>query len=180
MYVSMTCLILVLFFSLTGITLNHPEWTFGIKDVRKNFEGKLATGAIAGDKVDWLKVVEQLRVEHPIKGAASDMRVDGDEGSLSFKAPGYSAECFFKMADGRYQLSITTQGVVAVINDLHRGNNSGQAWSWLVDMSGVALAFMALTGIGIMFYLKKSRVPAFTLCAIGLIVFSVMVAAASR
>ncbi len=171
MYVSMFCLLVILFFSFTGITLNHPEWTFGIKDVKKEFTGKLQPGAISGDKVDWLKVVEQLRKDQPVKGTATDMRVDGDEGSLSFKSPGYSAECFFKLADGSYQMRITSQGLVALVNDLHRGRDSGHTWSWLIDLSGVVLVFVSLTGLGIMFYLKKSRVAAFALCGIGTCLF---------
>ena len=176
----MFCLLLILFFAVTGVTLNHPEWNFGIKDVSKQVNGKLLPGAISGVKVDWLKVVEQLRKDQPVKGFATDMRVDGDEGSLSFKAPGYSAECFFKLADGNYQMRTSSQGFVALMNDLHRGRDSGSTWSWLIDISGFVLIFVSLTGLGIMFYLKKSRVAAFVLCGIGTILFLVLVFVAAK
>jgi len=180
MYVSMFSLIVVLFFAVTGITLNHPEWTFGGKEVHRQYKGKLDPRAITDDKVDWLKVVEQLRKDQPVRGAASDMRVDADEGSLSFKAPGYTSECFFKLADGSYEMRTNSQGWVAAMNDLHRGRDAGGAWFWLIDLSGVILAFVSVTGLGIMFYLKKSRVATFILCGIGLVVFAALMAGALR
>lgn len=180
MYFSMTSLIIVLFFALTGMTLNHPEWTFGIKDVQHVYHGTIAPGAISGDDVAWVKVVEQLRSEHAIRGAASDMRVDAGEGSVSFKGPGYDADCFFETSNGKYELTTRTQGFVGWVNDLHRGREAGKGWSLLIDLSGAVLAFIALTGLGIMCYLKKSRVPTFILCGLAIVGFAVMVAQASR
>lgn len=180
MYTSMSCLIIVLFFAVTGITLNHPDWTFGLKDVSHKYEGVLPAGVISGDKVDWLKVVEQLRKDHPIRGVASEMRVDSGEGSLTFKSPGYDADCFFKIPSGKYELTTRTQGLVGIINDLHRGREGGPAWSFFIDLSGAVLFFIAATGLGIMFYLKKSRIATFILCGIGLLVFGALVMAAAR
>jgi len=180
MYVSMSSLIIVLFFALTGITLNHPEWSFGGKEVQRKYEGTISKDALTDEKVDWLKVVEQLRLEHPIRGAASDMRIDAGEGSLSFKAPGFDAECFFKIDTGKYELTTRVQGLVGLMNDLHRGRDSGTSWMWLIDLSGVILTFIALTGLGIMFYLKKSRKATFILCVVGVAVFGFLVMAAVR
>lgn len=180
MYTSMTALIVVLFFAVTGITLNHPEWNFGIKDVEKKYTGVISPDAIKGDKVDWLKVVEQLRKAHPVTGAASDMRVDSGEGSVSFKAPGFDADCFFKTSSGRYELTTRSQGLVGIVNDLHRGREGGPAWSFLIDLSGAGLSFITLTGLAIMFYLKKSRTAAFAMCAIGAAGFAVVLISATR
>lgn len=37
-------------------------------------------------------------------------------------------------------------GFGAVINDLHKGRDSGDTWQWLIDISAVLLAFVSLTG----------------------------------
>lgn len=179
-YTSMISLLVVLFFALTGITLNHPEWTFGGREVQTKYQGTLKPESVVDGKVQWLAVVEQLRAEHPVRGAAADMRVDGDEGSLSFKAPGNTSDCFFNIKNREYDLSITAQGLVGVMNDLHRGRDSGSAWAWVVDVSGVFLTVISLTGLGILFYLKKSRVAGFSLAAAGIIVIAVLAYLASK
>lgn len=174
LYTSMICLMVVLFFSVTGITLNHPEWTFGPLETKSKFNGELRADSIAGDKVDWLKVVEQLRAEHPVHGVAGDMRIDGDEGSLTIKAPGNVADCFFSLETRKYELTINTQGVLGVLNDLHRGRDSGRPWSWLIDLSGVLLVFISATGLAALLYLKKSRIAGLLLALAGIVVVVAM------
>ena len=179
-YTSMLCLLAVLFFSATGVTLNHPEWTLGGDAAPKKVMGTLKADTIVTGKVDWLKVVEQLRAEQPVRGKASDMRVDGEEGSLSFKAPGNVSDCFFNIKTREYNISLSNQGFIGLINDLHRGRDSGTAWGWLIDVSGAFLILVSVTGLGILFYLKKSRLAGFVVASIGIILVVVLAYAASR
>lgn len=176
----MLCLLVVLFFAVTGITLNHPEWSIGGRESRREVTGTLAPGFMAAGKPDWLKIVEQLRKDQPVHGSAVEMRIDGDQGSLAFKAPGYAAETFFETATGKYQMTITAQGVVGVMNDLHRGRDSGASWAWLIDLSGVLLTIVSLTGFAILFYLKKARVMGVLTALAGLVVLAVLAWLASK
>lgn len=169
----MFTMLAVLFFGLTGITLNHPEWTFGGGAERK-VEGKLQPGHIRGEEVDWLPVAEQIRAEVHARGRVSDNRVDAGEGSLSFRAPGYGADCFFDLKDGAYECAVKDQGALGLLNDLHRGRDSGANWGWLVDLSGVFLSLVSFTGLGILFYLKKSRKAGLLLMAAGAVVVVVL------
>lgn len=159
-YTSMISLLVVLFFSLTGITLNHPDWAFGGADVRREVTGTLPTGWIQDGQVNWLAVAEELRAKQGLHGRAEDTRVDGNEASLSFRAPGYSADAFIDTRTGKYTVNVEAQGAVAVLNDLHRGRDAGGAWAWLIDLSGAFLTLVSLTGLGILLYLKKTRVKA--------------------
>jgi hypothetical protein len=43
------------------------------------------------------------------------------------------------------------------LDDLHRGKDSGIAWSWLIDLSAVLLLLGALTGITLWIALPKRR-----------------------
>jgi hypothetical protein len=156
-YTSMISLLVVLFFALTGITLNHPDWAFGTTEVRREVTGTLPEGWITNGKVDWLTVAEDLRAEQGLKGRAGETRVDGGEASISFLGPGYSADTFIDTATGNYTTTVLAQGGVAVLNDLHRGRDAGEAWKWLIDLSGAVLTLVAVTGIGILLYLKKTR-----------------------
>ena len=168
-YISMFTMLVVLFFALTGITLNHPDWVFGDAESAVDVSGTLPDGWKRGEEIDWLRVVEHLRAEHGVRGRLGDYRADETEGSLTFKGPGYSADAFFDPATGTYEMTIVRQGVVGVMNDLHRGRDAGSAWAWVVDLSGAFLAFIAITGIGLLWYLKKVRTTAFGAMAVGLV-----------
>lgn len=159
-YTSMISLLIVLFFAVTGITLNHPDWVFGNGEVTRESSGTLPAGWQAGGKPDWLTVVEYLRANAGVRGQAGDYVAAGSadpEDSLSFHAPGYSADVFIAKDSGAYKLSVTQQGFVAVLNDFHKGRDAGGAWAWVIDVSGGFLALIALTGLGLLVYLKKIR-----------------------
>lgn len=158
-YTSMLSLLVVLFFALTGITLNHPDWTFGGAERQQVLKGQLPGSWKAGGQVNWLTVDETLRAREGLHGLAQDPRSDAGGATLSFRAPGYSADVNIT-AGGQYTVNVDEQGALAVLNDLHRGRDAGGAWAWAIDLSGGFLAVIALTGLGLMLYLKKVRLAA--------------------
>ncbi len=166
-YLSMFSLLAILFFSLTGITLNHPEWAFTNAEIKRELRGQLPAGWKKGQSADWFVIAEYLRAKNGVRGAASGKEMDESEGSITFKAPGYTADCFFDPKTGSYDLTISAQGFTGVMNDFHRGRDAGTMWKWLVDISGVLLVFISLTGLGLLYYLKKVRVLAFIAMGVG-------------
>ena len=107
--------------------------------------------------MDRLEIVEYLRRTHGVRGAMVDFRVDERECLVTFKAPAYSADAFIERPDGRYQLTQTTHGVVAFLNDLHKGRDSGPVWSILIDVSAVLLTIISITGTLLLLTLKRRR-----------------------
>ncbi len=175
-YLSMISFMAIFFFAITGITLNHPEWTFGISESTEDFLGELPTEWRSGETVDWLAVAEHMRAEHGIRGALADYRMDEFEGSIAFRAPGYFADAFIDPETGSYDLTVVRMGAVGVLNELHRGTDGGAAWSWLIDIAGVFLALLALTGLGILVFLKRFRRPGLLVMAGGsLLVFLLVI-----
>ncbi|APW62503.1 PepSY-associated TM helix domain-containing protein [Paludisphaera borealis] len=162
-YVSMFGLIAVLFFSVTGVTLNHPDWFLGEMESRSDVEGridpKLLIPASPSGEVAKLEVVEHLRKAHDVRGALVEFKVDDAECLVAFKGPGYAADAFINRDDGKYTLSQTAHGLVGVINDLHKGRDSGPVWSLVVDVSALLLVVISLSGLILIFYLKLRRVP---------------------
>ncbi|WP_425145023.1 PepSY-associated TM helix domain-containing protein [Deinococcus sp.] len=155
-YSSMVSLLIVLFFAATGVLLNHPEWTFGSAETRSTLRGTLPADWQAGNAVDWLKVVSALQ-KSGLKGTAGDFRADAGGDTLSFRAPGYSADVTIDPAKGSYAASVDSQGWVAALGDLHRGRDSGKAWSAALDLAGYFLVLLSLTGLAMLLYLKKLR-----------------------
>lgn len=111
---------------------------------------------LTGSAVDWLKVTVALQ-QAGLRGTAGDYRADTGGDTLSFRAPGYSADVTIEPATGRYTASVDAQGWVAALGDLHRGRDAGSAWSVALDLAGYFLILIALTGLAMLLYLKKLR-----------------------
>ncbi len=189
-YVSMFGLAVVLFFSATGITLNHPDWFFGEAERTTQSEGSVnarwlrgeppaaeansESAAEASSQVNKLEVVEFLRRTHGIRGALADFRVDEAECVVAFKGPGYAADAFIDRDSGHYTLSQTFHGVIAVLNDLHKGRDTGPVWSILVDASAIVLTLISLSGLILLFYLKLRRTPGLAVAVAGAVVAVVL------
>ena len=155
-YTSMVSLLVVLFFAATGVTLNHPAWLAGERT--DELTGTLPATWKTTQGIDWLVVAEHLRSAHGVHGTVADRTADDRQAALTFRAPGYSADCFIDVHDGSYRLTVSYQGALGVLNDLHRGRDSGGTWAWLIDVTGVFLVLLSLTGLGLLFYLRKVRV----------------------
>jgi hypothetical protein len=166
-YVSMTSFAIVLFFAITGWTLNHPD-AFAGRERRTQAQGTLDAALVKpGAEPDKLRVVEALRSAHHVQGALSDFRIDDDQLSVAFKGPGYFADVTVDRATGKYGLSESRLGVVAVANDLHKGRDSGPVWKLLIDISAGLLTFISLTGLILLYYIHKHRVAGAILLVAG-------------
>ncbi|MEO6808208.1 MAG: PepSY-associated TM helix domain-containing protein [Isosphaeraceae bacterium] len=185
-YLSMFGLAAVLFFSLTGLTLNHTDWVFGTAERQDEAQGQLdptwlrldVPGSSTGEGLDLdrqvakLEVVEHLRQAHGVKGALSEFRVDEGECLVTFKGPGYSADAFIDRGSGRYDLTQIHHGFLALVNDLHKGRDTGPIWSIVIDLSAMLLTLISLTGLILLFYLKLRRVPGMVVVLLGSIILT--------
>lgn len=169
LYLSMLCFLIVLFFAVTGLTLNHTQWFDG-KQVERKLEGKVPVAWVNNadtSKIKKLEIVELLRSKFDIKGYVSDFFIEDEQCTVAFKGPGYSADAFVNREDGSLQLTELRLGLVAVINDLHKGRDTGKGWSWLIDISAVFLTLVSLTGLIMLFFLKKRRLSGLIITVIG-------------
>lgn len=175
-YSSMIALVLVLFFGLTGITLNHPDWTFGDDPLTSTASGILPDGwSSADDTVDFLAVTEFIRAEYDVSGAVADYGVTGDEAFVTFKGPGYAADLTVDTSDGTFDLVVEELGWVAVVNDLHKGRDTDSSWNWAIDISAGFLVAISLTGLLLQLYLKRRRTAALVTAGVGALVTVVLV-----
>jgi len=165
-YTSMIALLVVLFFGVTGVTLNHPEWTFGLEPTVSAFEGGLPDGWVSEDgEVEFLVVSEYVRETHQVGGEITDFGNDSTSGHIAYAGPGYKAGLVFSVPGGAYNLTVEEQGVIAVLNDLHKGRDTASSWSWVIDASGALLVVISLTGLLIQLLMRKRRATA--LVAVG-------------
>ncbi|EVU13262.1 pepSY-associated TM helix family protein, partial [Vibrio parahaemolyticus V-223/04] len=82
-------------------------------------------------------LIDFLTQEVALRGTPSalDVYTEVEQGelvlgelSLDFKGPGYNATVFVDMTTGDADIETTNYGAIALLNDLHKGRNSGDVW----------------------------------------------------
>jgi hypothetical protein len=177
-YLSMVSFSILFFFAATGITLNHQDKMNGEPKITR-FSGHLDPALVAvsvGKQVDQSRVVAQLLAAQKIKGHLSDFRVDDDVVTVSFKGPGYTADAFIDRKTAAYDMTETRMGLVAIINDLHKGRDTGTAWAQLIDLSAVLMMLVSITGLTLIFFLHKRLTLGLWMLAIGTVISVVVYA----
>ena len=167
-YTSMIALLLVLFFALTGITLNHPSWTLG-DDVDITTEsGALPIDPTFDDgTTDYLSISEFVREEYGVSGQVDSFSTTGGQATIAYRNPGYAADVFVDVEAATYEITIEQQGWVGVMNDLHKGRDATALWKWVIDISAGLLVVISLTGLTMQFFLRKRRRSALVSVGVG-------------
>lgn len=169
-YLSLLGFFAVVFFGATGLTLNHAGWFEAGGESAREEHGELQAkwlGNASDTIADRLAVVEHLRRAHGVRGGVSEFRVDADQCVVVFKGPGYTADAVIDRATAGYELTETRKGAFALIDDLHKGRDTGAVWSWVIDVGAAIVTLSGLTGIWLLCYLKKRRGLGLLVAALG-------------
>ncbi|PQJ63793.1 peptidase [Vibrio chagasii] len=168
-YISMALLFVVLFFSVTGITLNRPElFESSQPNIQRStltLPASLFTIQDGRLKADQTAFETFLFEEANLSGVPSGLDIyaeieDGElllgEVSMDFKGPGYNASVFVDVTSEIVEVETTNYGVIALLNDLHKGRNSGEVWKWFIDITALLMIFFVLTGVCLLLPKKKT------------------------
>jgi uncharacterized protein len=166
-YVSMTSFVIVFFFAVTGWTLNHAD-RFSGRDQLRKATGTLDTKLLGAQGTPaQAEIAAAIARGAGIHGAVTDFRVEDDAVSVTFKGPGYSADALIDRKSGKYEVTESRLGFVAVLNDLHKGRDTGAVWKSVIDISAVVLTFISLTGLILLYYIHKHRLAGVILLIAG-------------
>jgi uncharacterized protein len=171
-YTSMVCLLIVLFFSITGLTLNHPSW--GAKTSVATTNGTMPANWKSGDTIDWLVVAEHLRSANDVTGLVREHRSQSGEATIDFKGPGYTATGVVDIATGNYKLTTAAEGLLGVMNDIHKGRNTTSSWKWVIDVIAIVLVVISLSGLLLQFFLQRRRRSAYITAGVGIVLTVVL------
>ncbi len=166
-WLSMTSLLVVLFFAVTGITLNHPTWFGASTPQTRTSTGVLPATAVANGTADPLAISEYLRANGGVTGQVTAHAETSAGGTIDYEGPGTTASVAYTTSTGAYDLKTTSYGVIGVLNDLHKGRHTGTSFAWLIDVSGGLLTLVAATGLILQLYIRRSRRSGLVLAGIG-------------
>lgn len=158
---SMIAFLVILFFAVTGLLLNHPGWLGGNEVTTTELAGTLPASVASDDgRVEFLAVSEFLRSEHDVGGEVTNFDQVGSEGSINYTGPGYGASARFDVTTLEYDVTIRSEGFVNAMRDIHTGSDTNAAWDLIIDVSAIFLVVVAISGLGIQLLMRKRRRPA--------------------
>ena len=148
----------LLFFSVTGLLLNHPEWFEPAKTEQ-------TTQLILPESI--LKSIKQqenpsdtilnyVRQQQNVVGRYQSSEVLDNEVMIRLESPAGATDIWVMADTGETEITQKPASTVSMLNDLHRGKNSGLAWSWLIDISAIIVIALSLVGY-ILFLSIKTR-----------------------
>lgn len=166
-WLSTTSLLVVLFFATTGITLNHPTWFGASSPHVHSATGTLPGSTFSGGVPDPLAISEYLRSKAGVTGQVTAHAETASGGTIDYEGPGSVTSATYTTSTGAFSVATTTYGLVGMLNDLHKGRNTGASFGWLIDASGILLTLVALTGLALQLYIRRHRRLGLTLAGIG-------------
>ncbi|HEX3927078.1 MAG TPA: PepSY-associated TM helix domain-containing protein [Gemmatimonadales bacterium] len=153
-YLTMFAFLLMMFFAVTGVILNHEDWIAG-QTTTRDTTGVLPPAVTQAP--DKLMVVEHLRSDFGAIGALSTFDIDPTSLHVELKGPGRRTDADIDRATGKAKVTVERHGVLMRLDDLHRGKDSGHAWRWVIDLSAALLFLGSLTGILMWIALPRRR-----------------------
>jgi hypothetical protein len=176
-YLSAFAFLALFFFSATGILLNHPEWFENYQPAEHKVAFSLAPAELAAAKAskDRGRALAAAAGRHePLPGAYASADIDGQQALVRLEGPKGAADLTIDLSTGKAEGRVTRPNMMALIQDLHRGKNSGVAWRWVIDLSAWLVLGLSLIGYVLFFSLRFRLKTSLILTAVSLAVLVVI------
>ncbi|MBP3973492.1 PepSY-associated TM helix domain-containing protein [Pseudoxanthomonas spadix] len=173
---SALCLVGMLLFAVTGITLNHAasieakpmvsRRTATVPAALLKSLGTRQQGNAPLPKVlsDWL----EGELDIGLSGRQGEW--SAEEVYLSLPRPGGDAWLSLDRASGAVEYEGTDRGWISLLNDLHKGRNAGTVWSWFIDLFALACLVFCITGLLLLQLHAGQRRMTWPMVGLGLLV----------
>ncbi|MEL7198504.1 MAG: PepSY-associated TM helix domain-containing protein [Pseudomonadota bacterium] len=169
-------LALMLMFGLTGLTLNHPDWfesepQSSLTEIALSDELATALAEVESDATLSPSLIEKLKRETGANISSSNIAVvEFEEMIFDLSGPGVDANLTIDLATGDAFYERIDNGVIAKLNDLHKGRDTGMVWGLLIDITAVACVIFCLSGLGLLALNANVRASTWPLTTFGVVV----------
>jgi hypothetical protein len=179
---SALCLIGLLLFGITGFTLNHaasiearPKVTSRTATVDDTLRTALlkelpAAKTRKGKAELPAQLQAWIQAQWAVDTAGREAEWTDDEIYLSLPRPGGDAWLRLSLVDGVAEYERTDRGWLSYFNDLHKGRNSGAAWSLFIDIFAAATLVFSITGLFILKMHAGNRPFTWPMVGMGLVI----------
>lgn len=169
------CLVGMLLFAITGITLNHAAQINATPKVT-TIEAKIPAAIVTGIKIPTAEnaplpeeIINWLNENQGIYTGTKNAEWSEDEIYLSLPRPGGDAWLTIDLSTGALEYELTERGWISYFNDLHKGRNTGTPWSWFIDFFAVACIIFCITGLLLLKRYAGGRPATWPMVGLGLV-----------
>ncbi|MEM1133816.1 MAG: PepSY-associated TM helix domain-containing protein [Pseudomonadota bacterium] len=167
-------LALMLLFSVTGLTLNNPEW------FKSDPVSSMREITLSGDLQDALSTAENEVILAPDLSEQIAREtgvfipqenapvVEFEEMIFDLGGPGVDATLTIDLAIGEAYYERIDNGMIARLNDLHKGRDTGFVWGLLIDITALVCIIFCLSGLGLLVINAKARASTWPLTTLGI------------
>ncbi|BCM25581.1 membrane protein [Methyloradius palustris] len=167
----------MLLFAMTGLTLNNADH-IEAKPIVSKQTVILPPALLADLRVEAsnnkaplpLSVGDWIATEMNVYVAGKPAEWSADEIYLSLPRPGGDAWLSIDTQSGELNYELTKRGWISYLNDLHKGRNTGAAWSWFLDVFSVAALVFSLTGLCLLYMHSANRPSTWPLVGLGVVI----------
>lgn len=173
---SAVCLIGMLLFAITGITLNHAaqiQVTPHVETIEADVPDELLQQLVIPDEEKAPlpeNLVQWLSAKHGIRTQERLAEWSDEEIYVSLPRPGGDAWLTIDITSGELFYEKTERGWISYFNDLHKGRNTGVVWFWFIDVFAVACVIFCITGLVLLYRHAGNRPTTWPMVGLGLVI----------
>jgi len=179
---SAVCLIGILLFSITGITLNHSS-QIEARPVVVSKKAQLPPvliaeiAHVAGDTKAPLPESLRTWIESSMDLPVGERIAEWSDSDVYVSMPRAGGDAWLSIdrASGEVEYERTDRGWISWLNDLHKGRNTGAAWNWFIDVLAIACIVFSLTGFFLLQLHARQRPLTWPLVGLGFVVMLLIV-----
>ncbi|MFO7304327.1 MAG: PepSY-associated TM helix domain-containing protein [Gammaproteobacteria bacterium] len=179
---SAICLMGMLLFSITGITLNHAgqiEAQPKIIRINDTLPPALLASLLERDGQAQLAAPVTMWLNDRFDERIQNRKLEWSEDELyiAMPRPGGDAWLSIDLTTGELEYERTDRGWISYFNDLHKGRHTGAVWSVFIDAFAAACLVFCITGLLLLQMHSKHRPATWPTVALGLgvMLFSMIV-----
>jgi len=173
---SALCLLGMLLFVVTGLTLNHaahieakPHLTQRQLLLPPHLQQMLVGSDSAGDASLPADLTRWLSSELHVSIGMRLAEWSDDEIYLALPGPGRDAWLSIDRHTGEVEYEHTWRGWVSYFNDLHKGRNTGPIWAGFIDLLAISCLVFCVTGLFLLHLHARQRQMTWPLIGLGVL-----------
>ncbi|PXF63922.1 PepSY-associated TM helix domain-containing protein [Kangiella spongicola] len=187
---SAICLICMILFAITGITLNHASF-FESEPEEKVVETVIPQEVLVSLQLQTERAIEQGsldnlefsngfiayledKIPHDLSLLKEQPDWSEEEIYIQKPLPGGDVWMSVDIPSGELVYMHTERGIIAWLNDLHKGRNTSLVWIWFIDIFAIATLIFCLTGLVLLQLHSKNRPSTWYVTAAGIIVPAIL------
>lgn len=176
-WLSAFAFIALFFFALTGLLLNHTDWFKSSHEEQTQTLTlpKALLVEISKQENPSDELLKYIRSQQSIVGRYQSSEVMDGEVMIHLESPAGVTDVWAMLDSGEVEITTKAADTVSLIKDLHRGKNSGLAWSWFIDIASIVILILSVAGFILFLSIKSRLITHLALTALSLAVFVVLI-----